>query len=1370
MDNDDGSLVGASTDTSFSDLVRELRARAAEEDQDGAGLSTSSLLLRHSIGQDTVEITSAGDTRSASQTLTQGMRTMIGGDRHIQHINLAEDSDENGISVYSPEIEVYVAPSAGSLAEKSSGSNKVKITSVVNHVWDLKYYHGNLVAVHRDAVYMAYVIQGGAKGKNSGNVRVISRKSAHRVLLKDFAGSVVDIAFALSSDIYLAAADESGSVHVYYFTMEGDSIVSNPILHIKADSDSMEPDRTLTRIIWCPYMPEDDNEDGPDPAKMLVLLHGAQAEVWNVDIVFNKFGSHVVTSKTVNSGVMCIEPHEPGMSVVNAAFAPDGSAVAVAYTSGIVKFFLVDLYGEETDTACMHDWSPHDGHPVTSLYFLDDHKHPGVDLQLWKFALTGALHNTEIKLWSCETWACMQTITFRPPAMQPDLKLRLKSGIDLTSKYLVLSDINSRVLYVLQIYQKYDSNTVHISSLSQFSLTQPCLSFAIFDAGVKRFRHSANDSHLDEITTGELNENQEDVDEQEVRNGADSTDKVTTGVQIRMYGVHTKALQELLIRYRPESSVPFPHTSSVSSTSQEEVMRNMLSDASLDQSGTSQDLAVVSPSTPTRAAVAKTFEASSPGTPSVSQADQTLLSTSSTSSFTHVTPLREDYSGIHSPHGSVDHSTELSPGGSTFTQTPSQSRPSPGANVSLSEVPLPPVTSSEEAELATPKSTSGGNHSMNASSRGSQEVLDDMFAVNQKIIKTVAGLGNSIETVTSTGSFPVGNLRASYNDHEDRYDEDDKEVAEALGLEKEENLEEIEESVSSPPQEERKDLLWPEPPDVFTESKGIENEDTQQSVREEEEEKDFYDDENDEAEVEEIIQCLEADDEEDDVEDDVGAQRDYSKRPQRSDMSQTPVGVLNSIDLSIARIVKQLHAQQELMQQMQSELNRQREIQLQLHHHQVEQDQLQHMAVQQPSLEADISKLEDILVSRMEHSLAQHMQRETQRLQESLKASDAQRKQRDDALHENMIDEVGRTVKDTVSNVLRTEIKQTVTPALHKFVEPMKEKIHQEVAHRLTACDTLIKDNIAKAVKSRSTMDVLAAAVGDAIYQQMQQAYTDTFKSAMLPSFKSIMEKTVTDVHGIFQQGTKEYQLYMRQNMDQMLRERVATESVVSRMEAAGQKFLHNVDQMKTLVINNVKEELRGQVARAVTGIKDDILSDVRKIMKEELTSAMKEHGASISDKLTTYLRSGAATPVPLSSEEEHSKERIARELRMGRINDAFQCALSAGNLDLVVYTCEAADPYNIFAKSPCPLTQPVLLSLISQLTANLDKSFDLKMKYLEEAVMNLDAAQPMTADHIPNVLGGLIQKLRVAETHVVDARKSKSIKMLIMAASSLLS
>ena len=55
--------------------------------------------------------------------------------------------------------------------------------------------------------------------------------------------------------------------------------------------------------------------------------------------------------------------------------------------------------------------------------------------------------------------------------------------------------------------------------------------------------------------------------------------------------------------------------------------------------------------------------------------------------------------------------------------------------------------------------------------------------------------------------------------------------------------------------------------------------------------------------------------------------------------------------------------------------------------------------------------------------------------------------------------------------------------------------------------------------------------------------------------------------------------------------------------------------------------------------------------------------------------------------------------------------ALSASNLELVMFVCENAHPLNIFSQDPIPLNQPVLLSLISQLSANFDKNFELKIK-----------------------------------------------------------
>ena len=74
-----------------------------------------------------------------------------------------------------------------------------------------------------------------------------------------------------------------------------------------------------------------------------------------------------------------------------------------------------------------------------------------------------------------------------------------------------------------------------------------------------------------------------------------------------------------------------------------------------------------------------------------------------------------------------------------------------------------------------------------------------------------------------------------------------------------------------------------------------------------------------------------------------------------------------------------------------------------------------------------------------------------------------------------------------------------------------------------------------------------------------------------------------------------------------------------------------------------------------IHSVKGEIVSDVKRLLREEMGQALQEHGANISDQLSTYLRSGAGTPVPFTSEEEASKERILRELRSGRINEAFQ-------------------------------------------------------------------------------------------------------------------
>ena len=75
------------------------------------------------------------------------------------------------------------------------------------------------------------------------------------------------------------------------------------------------------------------------------------------------------------------------------------------------------------------------------------------------------------------------------------------------------------------------------------------------------------------------------------------------------------------------------------------------------------------------------------------------------------------------------------------------------------------------------------------------------------------------------------------------------------------------------------------------------------------------------------------------------------------------------------------------------------------------------------------------------------------------------------------------------------------------------------------------------------------------------------------------------------------------------------------------------------------------------------------------------------------------------------SQEEIQRLLQSHEVNGAFEIALSTSDLSLVLYLCQQVTPEDVFDKTPCPLSQPVLLSLIQQLSVDLSDQVDLKLR-----------------------------------------------------------
>ncbi|XP_051158885.1 enhancer of mRNA-decapping protein 4 isoform X2 [Leptopilina boulardi] len=439
-----------------------------------------------------------------------------------QTVDFNKQEDQYSTEIFSTDVTVIPAPGI-----HNHGSSKVKLKNIVDFSWEHRLYIGNLLAIHTSGKYLAY----GLKVVNgSGVVRVVNKEVENRILLR-LRGPVQDLAFAHVANAILACVDCFGSLYVYTIEALSRELAYSLILQVEAEDVV-----TIShRVIWCPYIPEEEATDGDEISKLLVLTRGSKAELWSVSAASRLWNKSVkITDPEVKNSGAVLEINEHTDTIVQATFSPDGTALATASYDGEVKFFQVCMFGHgaQQKPRCLHQWRPHNGRPISSLFFLDDHKNYQPDAQFWRFAITGCDHNSELKLWSCELWTCLQTIKFTPrPSSAP--APFLKAGLDLSAGYLLLSDIYNKVLYVLNVTKDKGEAVASINTISQFLLPSPMLSFAIVDAGQRKVKPTGES--LEDLCPGD-DENEDQL-------------------VIRMYLVQPKSLQECHIAFRTATHV-----------------------------------------------------------------------------------------------------------------------------------------------------------------------------------------------------------------------------------------------------------------------------------------------------------------------------------------------------------------------------------------------------------------------------------------------------------------------------------------------------------------------------------------------------------------------------------------------------------------------------------------------------------------------------------------------------------------------------------------------------------------------------------------------------------------------------------------------
>lgn len=379
------------------------------------------------------------------------------------------------------------------------------------------------------------------------------------------------------------------------------------------------------------------------------------------------------------------------------------------------------------------------------------------------------------------------------------------------------------------------------------------------------------------------------------------------------------------------------------------------------------------------------------------------------------------------------------------------------------------------------------------------------------------------------------------------------------------------------------------------------------------------------------------------------------------------------------------------------------------------------------------------------------------------------------SLNKHLQPKLEKVFKDEVNKAIQIQLSS-------KLLEPMREQITRDLATQLKSVEGALKDSVSKMFKSKSTLDSLSQSIVSSQQATIINSYRDTFQKVIVPNFEKSCQNMYQQVNSSFSKGTQDYLIEFDTLAKQHSKKfEESKEPILAQMNKFNEQMAGQSTQMANILASNLQQQFEANLRNTNAILQDTIISSVKAIIKEEIQLAMRDQQQSLPEYLVTHFRqSGTMTPMNLpgtnNTSEANSVDiqyQITQLLKKGHVNAAFQQALCAADLNLLENLCDIISPSQAFdpnnSKKEAKLQQPVILSLIQQLSQELTSNTDMKVKYLEEAIVNLDMSIPLTIEHSPSVINQLMSSL----SQYIQTRQNdkwvRTMRMLLLASKSLL-
>ena len=267
--------------------------------------------------------------------------------------------------------------------------------------------------------------------------------------------------------------------------------------------------------------------------------------------------------------------------------------------------------------------------------------------------------------------------------------------------------------------------------------------------------------------------------------------------------------------------------------------------------------------------------------------------------------------------------------------------------------------------------------------------------------------------------------------------------------------------------------------------------------------------------------------------------------------------------------------------------------------------------------------------------------------------------------------------------------------------ENIVQMFQQISRNQMSSIESGLKENLLKICSHKAFIESISQSLLSGMQKSLEQTFKRSLDELMVPTYEKITREMFQEIAKAFTSGTKEYTRAFDSYMKQYGAVQFQMTEFSGIIHKMPQELRMNTEQALVPIIHAGFGDLRQRLDK----LQVKLFSEVMEQVKSEINKGFERQTINLEDSvLAVVQRSQAETPAPTIYDQQ---ENIKQLLLHDEINKAFHQALISSDLSLLEFTLDRSDINKVF--NPCPLEQTVLMSLIQQLTADMNKYSDLK-------------------------------------------------------------